>query len=82
VRTDSNKCMIVRGTASEAKVVQYTCLPQYRDQRWTVEYGFDGVTLRNDNSKKCLVVRTTANEALPVQSTCNDSYTDQTWWFA
>ncbi|WP_328580464.1 RICIN domain-containing protein [Streptomyces sp. NBC_00370] len=77
---NSGKCLLVRGTADNAPVVQISCDSQYRDQLWQIE-PIDGegrVRIRNLNSNKCLLVRGIAEGAQAVQTTCAN-YIDQYW---
>lgn len=77
---NSSKCLLVRGTADNAPVVQITCDSQYADQLWRTEPvdGEGRVRIRNLNSNKCLLVRGTAEGAQAVQITCAN-YIDQYW---
>ncbi|HMG40558.1 MAG TPA: RICIN domain-containing protein [Acidimicrobiales bacterium] len=84
---NSNQCLVVRGTAQWAPVVQTPC-GYYRDQYWYFivrpETNPSGprYLLQNANSGKCLVVQGRALEAPASQVTCNSAYLDQVWWMS
>jgi hypothetical protein len=80
---NSGLCLVVRGGADGAPVVQTPC-SYYRDQYWELVYVATSENgnlyrLRNDNSGMCLVVRGEADGARAVQTRCAD-FTDQLWY--
>lgn len=80
----SGMCLVARGGADGAPVVQTPC-SYYRDQYWELVYA--GTTpidrpyyqLKNDNSGMCMVVRGTADGARAVQTRCA-AFPDQFWY--
>lgn len=83
---NSDQCLVVRGTAEWAPVVQTPC-GYYRDQYWYFVERPEETTgtgprwlLRNANSGKCLVVQGFAWENPASQVSCNSGFIDQVWW--
>jgi hypothetical protein len=79
---NSGMCLVARGGADGAPVVQTPC-SYYRDQYWEAVYAVtwgdrNYYQLRNDNSGMCLVVRGTADGARAVQTRCA-AFADQYW---
>ncbi|HEX6358261.1 RICIN domain-containing protein [Actinophytocola sp.] len=75
---NSSKCLLVRGNANGAPVVQTQCA-YYPDQYWSlVDKGGSRYQLVNYNSGKCLLVQGGADNAPAVQYTCLD-FVDQYW---
>lgn len=85
---NSGQCLVVRGSAEWAPVVQTPC-GYYRDQYWYFDLRPEEVTgsgprylLRNANSGKCLVVQGKGHENPASQVSCNSRYLDQVWWLS
>jgi hypothetical protein len=80
---NSGMCLVARGGADGAPVVQTPC-SYYRDQYWELMYAGtseerDFYQLRNDNSGMCMVVRGSAEGARAVQTRCA-YFADQYWY--
>jgi hypothetical protein len=79
----SGMCLVARGGADGAPVVQTPC-SYYRDQYWELVYAGTLESrayyqLKNDNSGMCLVVRGSADGARAVQTRCA-GFADQFWF--
>ncbi|MFE6871669.1 RICIN domain-containing protein [Kitasatospora sp. NPDC057692] len=77
---NSNRCLVVQGSAGGAIPFQYQC-SEFYDQAWgyiPIAPGFN--LIQNLNSKMCIAAQGNSGGTHAIQVDCNGNFSDQAWW--